>query len=388
MLQPADRMAEIDAFLRFTRETWPQLRAGVIAEIARRCSICAVSERHSPLTNGICAECDSYAVPTDAVGNDTTDATELDRILQDHQGRAAGNYDALVMFSGGKDSALLLHLLRLGHPGLRLLAVMVDNGFTSTIALENARRVSSLISDVDYLTIKPKESLFRNTFRYALTHLNAGGCYSSVDRLAGDLAFDIGRNTAARFGIPLVLHGGTRAQAQKILGLFSYETPRAWERVKRESTGGFPLREIYDEEDMRYWWDGSAWPEERVPRVLFPFCAWPYDEDAVRQEVQRLGLLDKGNENPIASNSHLLPINFAVDTFRLGYSGYEPELSQLIREGRAPREPWQFVFESIEYLARRGELLPRCVAATLERIGLSHRELGLPEPVLHRASAE
>jgi hypothetical protein len=186
---------------------------------------------------------------------------------------------------------------------------------------------------------------------------------------------------AAHLGAPLLLHGGTRAQAQKILGLYTYETPRSWETVRRERSGGYCLVDVYDEEELTCWWDGSAWPAERIPRVLFPFCAWPYDEDAIRRDVQRLELFEKGNENPIASNSDLLPVNFAVDTFHLGYSGYEPEFAQLIREKKAAKEPWQLVFESIEYLAKQGSLLPRCIASTLQRLGLTHRQLGLPEPV-------
>jgi hypothetical protein len=380
MLSPGERIAEIEEFMRFAREVWPKERERALHEIAKRCANCGLSERHTPLSDGICNECRVYVAP-EAGGDESWMGQELHEVLQNHQGKAAGRYDALVMFSGGKDSALLLHLLRQKYPRLRLLALMVDNGFTSSVAFANAKRVQGIITDVEYLLVKPKASLFRNTFRYALTHLNAGGCYASVDRLGGDLVFDIGRNTAASFGIPLLLHGGTRAQAHKILKLFNYETPRAWEHARRDSTGGFTLKDIYDQEELKYWWDGSAWPADRVPRVLFPFYAWPYDEEAVRRDVQSLGLFEKGNENPIVSNADLIPVNFAVDNFHLGYSGYEPEFAQLIREKKAAKGPWVALFESIEYLAGHGRLLPRCIAETLSRLGLTHTDVGVPEPV-------
>jgi hypothetical protein len=379
VLTPEERSAEIDEFMRFVREVWPERRARVLHQIASRCTSCGLSERCSTLRDGVCNECRTYAAPS-ADGGEMQMARNFDALLESYQGKAKGSYDALVMFSGGKDSALLLHRLRQQFPGLRLLALMVDNGFTSPVAFANARRVSSVISDVDYLSVKPKESLFRNMFRHALTHLNAGGCYSSVDRLCGDLTFDIGRNTAASFGIPLLLHGGTRAQVQRILKLYSYETPRNWEHEKRESTGGFVLREIHSAEELKYWWDGSAWPSERVPRVLFPYYAWPYDEEAIRRSVQQLGLLERGNENPIVSNYELLPVNFAVDNFHLRYSGYEPEFTQLIREKRAAKAQWVGVFESIEYLAGQGLLMPRCIADTLHKLGLTHEQVGLPSP--------
>jgi hypothetical protein len=379
-MTPEARIAEIDEFLRFAREIWPRERAQHLHEIAQRCETCGLSERHSPLSQGLCAACSSGgALATDSA-TEAQPAKELDGILNGYQGRAPGKYDALVMFSGGKDSALLLHRLRHEFPGLRLLALMVDNGFMSPVAFANATRTAAAIPDVDHMVIKPKASLFRDLFRYALTHLNEGGCYSSVDRLGGDLVFDIGRNAAASLGIPLLLHGGTRAQVQRILKLFSYETPRSWEHEKRERTGGFTLSAFHGPEQLMHWWDGSAWPAERVPRVLFPYYAWPYDEVAIRRDVQQLGLLARGNENPIVSNYDLLPVNFAVDNAHLGYSGYEPEFTQLIREGRAARSQWVSLFESIEYLAAHGRLLPGCVGDTLSRLGLSHRELGLAEP--------
>jgi hypothetical protein len=284
------------------------------------------------------------------------------------------------MFSGGKDSSLLLHRLRAEYPGLRLLTLMVDNGFTSSVAMENVHRVSSIVDDVDHLILKPKASLFRNVFRHALTHLGPAGSCFSVDRLGGDLALDIARNTAALRGIPLVIHGGTRAQVQKMLGVYSYETPRSQERQKREAIDHFVLGDMCDADELAYFWDGSAWPEARIPRVIFPFYAWHYDELSVRREVVRLGLVKEGNDNPIASNSELLPVNMAVDILQLGRSSYEAEFSQLIREGKTSRAHWLPLFEAVEYLARRGELLPGCISDTLSKLQLTHQELGLPLP--------
>jgi len=383
-MRPEERIAEVEEFVRYVRVEWPGRRDALQHLLAKRCSNCILSEKCAPLVDGVCAECRRSTTGNEPVVDTVRMNRELGQVLSDHQGKAAGRHDALVMFSGGKDSALLLHALRQQYPRLRLLALMVDNGFTSSVALANVSRVSAIINDIDHAVIKPKESLFRNTFRYALTHLNAGGCYSSVDRLAGDLAFDIGRNTAASLGIPLLIHGGTRAQLHRVLKLFWYETSRSSEKEKRESTGGFELRQIYDDDELKYWWDGSAWPEAQVPRVIFPFYAWQYDEQAVRREVVRLGLIEEGNDNPIVSNYDLLPVNLAVDTFHLGYSGYEPEFAQLIREKKTQRSNWLGLFEAVEYLAGQGMLLPRCIADTLGKLGLSHENVGLPSPAEDR----
>lgn len=51
------------------------------------------------------------------------------------------NYDCLVGVSGGTDSSYLLHLLKNDY-GLRVLAVNMDNGWNSEIAVENIKKLT------------------------------------------------------------------------------------------------------------------------------------------------------------------------------------------------------------------------------------------------------
>jgi hypothetical protein len=385
------RLDEIQQFLQFAMAQWPQLRGQVAAQLARRCERCIVSERYLPIQDGLCTACraagDASAIPygerralarrVDASGMEQ----QLGQVLQQHAGRGAGNFDALLLFSGGKDSAFLLHRLRTEFPMLRLLAVTVDNGFFSQVALANCRRILERVEGVDHMFFKPHRQLYIKTFRHALTHLNEGGCYTTVDRMDGDLTFDIARNLAAGLEIPLMIAGLSPGQVERILGLQSFETRRQDEQKKRTECAGFALEEIYDDrERTTYWWDGTAWDERRIPRVLYPFYAWGYDEDWIRAEVVRLGLLEAGQDNPLATNNDTIPVMLAVDSCRLGYSGFEPEFAELVRAGKADRAFWLAVFESLEYLSQRGQFMPHSVAETLQRLGLSHADVGLPVP--------
>jgi hypothetical protein len=260
-----------------------------------------------------------------------------------------------------------------------LLAVTVDNGFFSEVALANARRVLESIDDVDHMVFRPKVGLFRQTFRHAFTHLNQGGCYTTVDRLDGDLVFDICRNLAARLSIPLMIAGLSPGQVEGILGLDSFETQRCDERKRRTESAGFLLEDIYQASYLKYWWDGTAWVDERIPRVLFPFYAWRYDEDFIRREVVRLHLVEQGRDNPLVTNNHTIPVMLAVDMSVLGYSGFEPEFADLVRSGKADRTFWLNLFESIEYLTKHGCFLPKCIDDTLARLNLTRRDVHLPE---------
>jgi len=175
-----------------------------------------------------------------------------------------------------------------------------------------------------------------------------------------------------------MIAGLSPEQVERILGLRWFETHREVELRRRKESAGFDLSTIYSPEDLSYWWDGSRWPADRVPRVLYPFYAWGYNEDWVRAEVVRLGLIGQGNDNPIITNNDTIPVMLAVDSSVLGYSGFEPEFAELVRDGRADRDFWLNVFESLEYLTKHGQFLPQCIDDTLGRLGLTRNDVGIP----------
>ena len=377
-----DRIAEIEAFVRYLSTEWPALQPSAAHELPQRCDRCILSERYSPLVGGLCEPCRnadrSEAPAFEETRNTEAMQRELTDILADYQGRGRRHYDALVLFSGGKDSAYLLHRLLDEFPRLRLLAATIDNGFFSPVAMNNANRVINRLKQVDHLVFKPRPSLYERTFRHAFTHLNEGGCYTTVDRMDGDLAFDIGRNLTAELEIPLMIAGLSPQQVEQILGLRWFETDPAMERRRRETCAGFRLEEVYDPGDLKHWWDGSRWSEDRIPRVIYPFYAWPYDEQHIREEVVRTGLIEAGQDNPLITNNDTIPLMLAVDIAFLGYSGFEPEFAELIRQGKADRDAWLGLFQAMEYLAREGRFLPGCIDDTLNRLGLTRHDVGIP----------
>lgn len=381
-MEMRDRIAEIEDFVRYMSTEWPGLQKNAVRELPQRCSRCILSEKCSPLVDGLCESCRNKVQPERAEFDEAPDTDSMQRELADtlaqHQGRGRGQYDALVLFSGGKDSAYLLHRLLDEFPRLRLLAATIDNGFFSPVAMSNAKRIIDRLKQVDHLVFRPEPPLYEHTFRYAFTHLNEGGCYTTVDRMDGDLAFDIGRNLAAGLDIPLMIAGLSPQQVERILGLCWFETDRAMERSRRTHCAGFRLEEIYDSRELKHWWDGSNWPEDRIPRVLYPFYAWPYDEQHIREDVVRTGLIEAGQDNPLVTNNDTIPLMLAVDMSFLGYSGFEPEFAELVRQGKADRDAWLTLFQATEYLARRGRFLPGCIDDTLNRLGLTRYDVGIP----------
>lgn len=71
----------------------------------------------------------------------------VDKIREKNKSK---RYDCLVGVSGGTDSSFLLHLLKKVY-GLRVLAVNMDNGWNSEIAVENIKKLTKDL-DIDLYT--------------------------------------------------------------------------------------------------------------------------------------------------------------------------------------------------------------------------------------------
>lgn len=364
----------------YARTAWNLHRLTLKGRLSRRCSRCAISERCSALDQGICSDCqlDDEGQGTLAVAmrRDQEQVAALDALLRDHYQRGRRQHDALLLLSGGKDSALLAHRLKTEYQGLRLLALTVDNGFLSPIALRNARSIAARL-ELEHLVFHPPKSLHRKGFRFTLKHLGASGCSGCVDQLDGELSHDIGRNVAAMHEIPLMISGVSREQVERLIGATSFEMPREIELQPRQTTGGKPLDLIYDGPELRYWWDPRRFDAERVPRVIFPFHAWNPDEETIHHEVRRLGLLGRGSDSPLVTNNRLVPLMGFVDVHKLGYSSFEPEFAAMIRQGQADRRLWRNIFEMCEHAAETNWLIGKEVDAVLDELSLSRADVGI-----------
>ena len=355
---------------------WPVHRRLSRKTLACRCSRCINSEHYSPLEQGVCAECRNHDAELVDSAPDQEPAERLAQILNAAAGRGEGSFDALALLSGGKDSAFLCYLLSSRFPKLRLLTLTVDSGFLSAHAVGNAQCVAQALK-LAHIIYRPKPQLFSDVFRYAFTHLGQRSCYEVVDRLDGDLVHDLARNIAADLRIPLVLSGISAEQAERVLGVHSFEMAREVEDIPRRDSGGFSISEICAEADLLFWWNPARHAARIIPHMLLPLVAWRSTEEEIRREVVRQKLLPSGRESPLVTNNVLIPLMGVLDVLRLGYSSFEPEFARLVRLRQASRSYWLNVFQLLEYCARTGFLLRGQVRKTLARLDLTPGEAGL-----------
>jgi len=364
----------------YVRTVWPLHRRFVKQRLSKRCAKCAASAAIISLdVNGICALCQKPTSNTSAspsqVAQETTAVAE---ILRAHQGQGQGAYDALVAYSGGKDSSYLIRRIQTEFSGLRLLAFTMDNGFMSPVAKENIEELLPKLG-VDHLFIRPRREFYVSLFRYCLTHLNKEGGYGTVDFSDGEFMLDSARELAAERRIPLILCGYSRYQVQNGLRLHGFESPRERELCDRVDTAGLSLADIFpDEIDRKRWWQASRHPPEAVARLLFPLYAWNLEESEIKNQVTAWGLLRKTAQSPIVTNHRLIPLLGVVDVHQLGYSSFEIELCRMVREGKADRREWQRVFELLEHSAKTGLFVRTLVLDSLAELGLTPADVRVP----------
>ena len=174
---------------------WPIAR--LFVKKTKRCRVCILSEACTELTDGVCAECRraQRMPPAASQGASAEMAQQFAQVVTAHINAAP--YHAVLLLSGGKDSAYILHRMRQAFPDLRMLCVCVNNGFMSPVALKNVTYVADKLG-ADLLIVNSHTQKFARVLRQAFLDLKGRGSYGVVDKADGDLIFEIGRQNVIK----------------------------------------------------------------------------------------------------------------------------------------------------------------------------------------------
>ena len=139
----------------YVSNVWPIHRMLVGSTLAKRCVKCAASEHMISLdAEQVCEECKNITPSQNNTDFDTSeDLKAFNTILDEAQCTGGGQYDALIPYSGGKDSSYLIRRIQKEFPQLRILAFSMDNGFMSPIAKENIDNL------YDYIIAEQKDTV-------------------------------------------------------------------------------------------------------------------------------------------------------------------------------------------------------------------------------------
>jgi hypothetical protein len=328
-------------------------------------------------SDGLCNLCRNYAPQDTATAETLRRAREADLERAIAESRGQGPYDCLVPFSGGKDSAALLHKLKVEY-GLRVLAHTTDIDI-GEVAWDNIRRTVEKL-DVEHLVYRPPMEFYRKLFRWLLMNQEARGAVHTISYVYAPLFEGNAIQVAVERGIPLVLAG--YSPGQPVPERMEYEFPRLavsevdWTPAELRESGEF------DAADLQRFWNPARYPAgTRFPRYLAPYHAWPYDQDEAMRRVVQLGLIRSAkNASPVFSN---YPINWLLmysDLRNFGYNPYAPEFSTLIREGKANRQYWKVMGKVVDFITLNKIYLGRHVSRHMDWLGLRDEDLRITRP--------
>lgn len=175
-----------------------------IPESITYCTQCGLASNYPGTTfnsQGVCNVCQSYESYRSRTEKYFKTPNELSQILERAQQRKSGDYDCIMLLSGGKDSTYALYQLL--ETGLKVLAFTLDNGYISEEAKANIRRVVNHVGvDHIFATNPVMNEVFVDSLKQ---HCNVcNGCFKTIYTLSMKLAYEK--------GIPCIVTGLSRGQ--------------------------------------------------------------------------------------------------------------------------------------------------------------------------------
>ncbi|MEM7390995.1 MAG: AMP-binding protein [Verrucomicrobiota bacterium] len=168
------------------------------------CTRCGIEAGYPDMDfdeEGVCSICRRYDDYAERAAAYFKTPRDFEQLISQKAPPAKGEYDCMMLTSGGKDSTYALG--RLVDMGLRVYAFTLDNGYLSDQAKANISRVVEALGVTHELAETPE---MKRIFRDSLQRFSnvCQGCFKTVYTLALKRAFDL--------GIPTVITGLSRGQ--------------------------------------------------------------------------------------------------------------------------------------------------------------------------------
>jgi tRNA(Ile)-lysidine synthase TilS/MesJ len=305
----------------------------------KRCSVCVLPETFPGITfdeRGVCNYCQKFKGQKNLEEKKARASKRFEELVQEHKGKCA--YDALMCYSGGKDSTYTLSLLRRNY-GLEVLAVTYDNGFLPDQTLRNIKLVTDKL-EMDHILYRPRFRVLKKIFSACAAEdiyppqalMRASTICTSCMAIVKFSALRM----ALEKDIPFVIFGWSPGQIP-VASAIMKNNP---EIIKVMQRGSFdPLYTLVGEDIRPYFleekhFDGSY----NFPYNVSPLVFLDYNEEEILTEVSRLGWERPKDIDANTTNCLLNSFANVSHMERHGFHPYVFELAKLVREGYMERE--------------------------------------------------
>ena len=304
------------------------------------CKRCVLPESKPDIwlnEDGICSVCIEYEKTKDdkeVAGNLETEFIKMLRMYKSY-----GEYDCLVMCSGGKDSTAALYYMKRRYK-LNPLAFTFDHGFETEDAMENVKNAVEALG-VDFMYFK--SDFMKDMFSKMLkTNSKAIICH-----LCSLWYMDLTFKTAARFNIPVIIAGWTKGQSKKqpLMSKCACNIHESEFVSMAKATKEFLKEHVKNDPKYK---DFPETMEEVLMRakkrqrcvVLSPHWFLPFDTEVYIELIKKelKWKFPRLSYPAHTTNCYLNFISVHNSMKHFGYTHYHVEMSKLIREGLLTRE--------------------------------------------------
>ena len=288
---------------------------------------------------GICNHCrQEESLRRKSPDKKTEYRQKLNSLIEKIKGRSSG-YDAIVAYSGGKDSSYTLKILRERYD-LRIIALTFDNHFISPRAWENIKTITDNLG-VDVIGFRPPWPLMKSFFTISAqqdifppsTLLRASSICTGCITIVKSLTI----KTALEMSIPLTAYGWSPGQAP-IQAAIMKTNPDQMRQNQNATRKAFPA--AVNNELNRYFFPDSYYEsyKDRFPTNIHPLAFFDYDEENIKAQLVELGW--KYPEDTDTNSTNCLLNAFANQSHidRYGFHPYVLEIANMVRQGVMSRE--------------------------------------------------
>ena len=287
--------------------------------------------------DGLCAECRT-APPPDAVQADRAALrTEMERVIEARRG--ARPYDAIVAFSGGKDSSYTLKMLVEDYD-LRCLAITIDNGFLGGGTVENCKAVCGALG-VDHMLFTPSTSFTAGMYRSSAEDesLHAPAAIRRASAICSSCISLINTymlQQAIQLGVPIVAGGYIGGQVPRDGAVMKIK-PGRQARIRTAMVDRFAKR-LGEQARGYFELPHRAEDGDREISVINPMLGIVISEDAIIQAISALGWRRPNDTGVTSTNCRLNDLGVFIHTQRHGFHPYALEIAEQVRAGTLTRE--------------------------------------------------
>jgi hypothetical protein len=318
----------------------------------KRCARCVLPETFPGISfgeDGVCSVCHDFDTRNSG-GLAKHRRESLDRLIEASRSGGRGRYDAVVAFSGGKDSTFLLSVLKEQYD-LRLLAVTFDNGFLSQASFSNMRKAVHAL-DVEHVIIRIPQSRMNavvlssalaRVYPDHLTKFGSGVCISCIR-----MVMTFGLRIAIEKQVPLVMLGTSPGQLLRSEEELIYQDNKIPFALLQQLFSKLAERTgpwVYEYVMLTQ----KEYAADPFPYFVSPLPILGYDEGEIYRRIGALGWSKPVDVDRSSTNCRLNSFGIIRHQNLYRFHPYAYEMSQLVRLGSISRD------EALERLSDSGE---------------------------------